>query len=164
MNSNCRVLHGTQGFTLVELMIIVAIVALLAAVATPAYVNHVNRARQTEAVRALMTVKLDQEVFFADHLRYASTIGCLQSFANTQCWNNCAACTRVSYFTDLDAAKRYEVKIIGQSSADNFLARATRTITYANTVDRISITAAQDHAVVERPDALGFSLFKWLFD
>lgn len=77
-------MHKEAGFSLVELMIIVAITGILAAVAIPAYTNYVNRAKQAEAISALMTAKMDQEVFWADTLphRYASTIGCLASFGD----------------------------------------------------------------------------------
>ena len=43
-----RVRRAASGFTLIELMIVVAIVAILAAVAVPAYVDYVTRARLTE--------------------------------------------------------------------------------------------------------------------
>ena len=46
-----------QGFTLIELMIVVAIVGILAAVAVPAYSDYTVRAKVTEAVSAVAPLK-----------------------------------------------------------------------------------------------------------
>lgn len=48
-----RALDGERGFTLVELMIVVAIIAILAAVAYPIYLNYVKRTRMSEVMLAL---------------------------------------------------------------------------------------------------------------
>ena len=53
-----------SGFTLIELMIVVAIVAILAAIAMPAYQNYTKKAKMTELVVATSGLKTAAEVCF----------------------------------------------------------------------------------------------------
>ncbi|WP_323893387.1 pilin [Aeromonas allosaccharophila] len=53
-----------SGFTLIELMIVVAIVAILAAVALPAYQSYTQKARFTEVVSSTGAVKTAMEVCY----------------------------------------------------------------------------------------------------
>lgn len=53
-----------QGFTLIELMIVVAIIGILAAIAIPAYQDYTTRAKLTEAVNALAPAKTSVAEFF----------------------------------------------------------------------------------------------------
>ena len=54
-----------QGFTLIELMIVVAIVGILAAIALPAYQDYTIRARVSEAAAAAGACKTSVAEFFA---------------------------------------------------------------------------------------------------
>jgi type IV pilus assembly protein PilA len=55
-----------QGFTLIELMIVVAIIGILAAVAIPAYSNYTKKAKFTEVTTATGALKMALETCAAD--------------------------------------------------------------------------------------------------
>ena len=55
-----------QGFTLIELMIVVAIIGILAAVAIPAYSNYTKKAKFTEVTQATQAMKSAVEACQAD--------------------------------------------------------------------------------------------------
>jgi type IV pilus assembly protein PilE len=67
-----------SGFTLIELMIVVAIVAILSAIAVPSYREYVQRARITEALAILNEARMRMENYFQDNRSYP-TAGCVVS-------------------------------------------------------------------------------------
>lgn len=59
-----------KGFSLLELMIVVAIIAILASVAMPAYNDHVIRGRLLDGPATLADAKVHMEQYFQDNRTY----------------------------------------------------------------------------------------------
>ena len=60
------------GFTLIELMVVVAIVAILAAIAIPAYTEQARKGRRADAIRAIGEIQLNLERWRAENPSYAA--------------------------------------------------------------------------------------------
>jgi len=64
-----------SGYTLVELMTVVAILGVLAAIAMPQYQNYTMQARTSEAIAHLAHIKTRQESYRADFFMYCNASG-----------------------------------------------------------------------------------------
>ncbi len=62
-----------SGFTLIEIMVVLAIVGILGAVAIPAYSDYTRRARANEAFAGMSNYKILMEQYFQDNRSYASS-------------------------------------------------------------------------------------------
>lgn len=63
-----------NGFTLIELMIVVAIIAILGAIAYPSYVRYVQETRRTDATTALEAAAQQLERYYTERNTYSTAI------------------------------------------------------------------------------------------
>ena len=66
-------MKNQKGFTLVELMIVVAIIGILAAIAIPQFAKYRANAQNTSALSDMRNLRTDMESFHADWQAYPAT-------------------------------------------------------------------------------------------
>jgi len=134
-----------KGFTLIELMIVVAIIGILAAVALPAYQDYTVRAKVSEGVIAGSSVKVGaSEAFQTDGLAG------LVAFATA--YNAKLPAEKASKFVSditMNTASPYEIRVVLLATAGNGIPTAENghTVVFTPNVQRVAITAASQGAI-----------------
>lgn len=72
-----------SGFTLIELMIVVAIIGIIAAIAYPSYMDQVQSTRRADAQGALVTFANAMERFYTQNNSYIGADGGTSTISNT---------------------------------------------------------------------------------
>jgi type IV pilus assembly protein PilE len=70
-------MRSTSGFTLIELMVVVAIVGILSAIAVPSYTRYVQRGDLVEGTQALSQYRVQMEQYYQDNGNYGVGGACI---------------------------------------------------------------------------------------
>lgn len=62
--------YKSTGFTLIELMIVIAIIGVLAAIAVPQYNDYIRKSQVTESVATLLELRTRMEQYYQDNRNY----------------------------------------------------------------------------------------------
>ena len=76
-------MHRSKGFTLIEMLIVIAVLTILVMVALPTYQNQVLKGNRSVAKGKLLDLVAKQEQFFADNKVYSNTLDAFLGLGTT---------------------------------------------------------------------------------
>ena len=106
----------TKGFTLIELMIVVAIIGILATIAMPAYTDYVTRGKIQDATSGLASKRVQVEQYFQDNRTYAD----VGAIINAACVADAATSRYFDFSCPVQTATTFTIRANGKGSMAGF--------------------------------------------
>src|SRR2546421_13061311 len=91
-------MRGARGFTLIEVMIVVAVITILTAIALPSYTRYVMRGKRADAQQFIMDISSREEQYLLDARAYTAALDATGLSLARQGWT-CSAttCSNANY-------------------------------------------------------------------
>ena len=127
------------GFTLIELMIVVAVIAVLAIIALPMFTEQLRKGKRTEAIQAISDITLREEKWRSFTKTYATAASVFGSATAYNDYN-----TALKYYTitvPTNTATGYSITATRKGSLANDPKCGNFTMAYASGVGTYDVTS-----------------------
>jgi len=104
-----------QGFSLIELMIVVVIIGIAAAIALPSYQDYVTRSRIADATSGLASKRVQMEQYFQDNRTYVGA-----DATNFPCATDSTSSANFNFSCTGLAANTYIIQANGKATMSDF--------------------------------------------
>jgi type IV pilus assembly protein PilE len=118
--------RARRGFTLIEVMIVVAIIAILSMIAMPSYQEHVRRSKRAEAEGILMEAAQFMQRYYSANDRYTASAGTATTEAE-QTVDDLSILPASLRQSPKSGTANYTIAVFARDTPPSYTLKATRT-------------------------------------